>query len=113
MWLSSSHNSGKAKQSYHLVESRCQVQTKVKLEDFIKITTFNNQLISLLSDILQKEWSRVSSVRKTPIAIMSGFFNSTTQIGRRNSAVATIGVVAGFFAYKKMTSGGSSKVFAL
>ena len=43
---------------------------------------------------------------------MSGFFNSTTQIGRRNSAVATIGVVAGFFAYKKMTSGGSSKVFA-
>ena len=44
---------------------------------------------------------------------MSSFFNSTTQIGRRNSAVATIGVVAGFFAYKKMTSGSSSKVFAL
>merc|ERR1712012_530700 len=36
----------------------------------------------------------------------------TTQIGRRNSAVATIGVVAGFFAYKKMTSGSSSKVHA-
>ena len=43
---------------------------------------------------------------------MASFFNSTTQIGRRNSAVATIGVVAGLVAYKKMT-GGSSKVFDL
>merc|ERR1712107_929820 len=39
-------------------------------------------------------------------------FNSTTVYGRRNSAVATISVVAGFFVYKKMSGGSGSKVHA-